>query len=712
MFKLVSRISILGALLIVGGVAALAVAACGGEAAPETIVQTVIVEKQLPGQTVTERVVETVIVEKQLPGEVVTERVVETVVVEKIVEGKTVMEIQTVVVERPVTVTERVVETVVVEKIVEGKTVTEIQTVVVERPVTVTERVVETVVVKQQEVITIVATATPGAPSGLARPEPGTVLRAAVNDVGSANFFSPRAVHPNDNRNHEMSVFETMIIQEGTQGGLVNVSIIGWELDGLVFRAKLHPRVEFHQGWGPATAHDWQYSWERTQDEGAVNSAAATIRNEWASWKAIDDLTFEATLRKPNVNFRRALIFGTYLHSKSALEQMGDDWADQNAIGTGPYELKEIVADDKIVLSAIAGHYRETPWYETVEILEVPDPNTRIAQMRTGEIDLMPVGIPQVDQVSGVPGVRIQSLPQVGRSGSTIFYGGQYYVGPDSSTWDTTYSGHLETVTSNAGDTLAIDRDLNAALMRPWVGPYLTDKTENEKAILVRRAMTHAVDKRLINEAILGNQGCIGHMYLVDECHPRWDTSLNLEYDVEKAKQLLQDAGYGDGYEFPVWIPTNGDTFIEVSEAMLEFWKEIGLNPVVQKTAYTARRPLIISRKMNEVWFMSHGTGVLPFGGVFQWAELNGRGVWGQNIEYDELGALADRMFVAVGDENLQWAIQREYWDFHHQNQLTGGGIYWNNQWAVGPRIAAWEAQFDSTRVPVQLERVIPAVTQ
>ena len=364
MFKLVSRIRILGALLVGAAAAALAVAACGGET--ETIVQTVIVEKQLPGQTV----------------------------------------VETVVVEKPVTVTERVVETVVVEKIVEGKTVMEVQTVVVEKPVTITERVVETVVVKEQEVITVVATATPGAPSGLARPAPGTVLRAAVNDVGSANFLSPRAVHPNDNRNHEMSVFETMIIQEGTQGGLVNVSIIGWELDGLVFRANLHPRVEFHQGWGPATAHDWEYSWERTQEEGAVNSAGATIRNEWASWKAIDDLTFEATLRKPNVNFRRALIFGTYLHSKSALEEMGDDWADQNAIGTGPYELAEIAADDKITLSAVQGHYRETPWYETVEILEVPDANTRIAQMRTGEVDLMPVGIPQVDQVSGVPGVR------------------------------------------------------------------------------------------------------------------------------------------------------------------------------------------------------------------------------------------------------------------------------------------------------------------
>jgi hypothetical protein len=56
------------------------------------------------------------------------------------VEGKTVMEVQTVIVDRPVTVTEKVVETVIVEKMVEGKTVMEVQTVIVDRPVTVTRR--------------------------------------------------------------------------------------------------------------------------------------------------------------------------------------------------------------------------------------------------------------------------------------------------------------------------------------------------------------------------------------------------------------------------------------------------------------------------------------------------------------------------------------------------------------------------------------------
>ena len=65
------------------GVAAIAVAACGGQAEPEVIteVQTVIVEKQVPG----EAVVQTVIVEKQVPGQTV----LQTVVVEKQVPGQT-----------------------------------------------------------------------------------------------------------------------------------------------------------------------------------------------------------------------------------------------------------------------------------------------------------------------------------------------------------------------------------------------------------------------------------------------------------------------------------------------------------------------------------------------------------------------------------------------------------------------------------------------
>ena len=123
-------------------------------------------------------VVETVIVEKPVT---ITEKIVETVVVEKVVEGQSVKVVETVIVEKPVTIIEKIVETVVVEKMVEGKVVVVLQTVIVEKPVTRVEKVVETVVV--EKAVQVVPTTMPAAemapPAATAAPQP-TAMPAAT----------------------------------------------------------------------------------------------------------------------------------------------------------------------------------------------------------------------------------------------------------------------------------------------------------------------------------------------------------------------------------------------------------------------------------------------------------------------------------------------------------------------------------------------------
>ena len=113
-------------------------------------------------------VVETVIVEKPV---IRVEKVVETVVVEKVVEGQTVRVVETVIVEKPVIRVEKVVETVVVEKVVEGKTVRVVETVIVEKPVTRVEKVVETVIVEKAVQVLLTPTAMPAA-TGVPAPTP------------------------------------------------------------------------------------------------------------------------------------------------------------------------------------------------------------------------------------------------------------------------------------------------------------------------------------------------------------------------------------------------------------------------------------------------------------------------------------------------------------------------------------------------------------
>ena len=123
-------------------------------------------------------VVETVIVEKPVT---ITEKIVETVVVEKSVEGKTVRVVETVIVEIPVIRVEKVVETVIVEKSVEGKTVRVVETVIVEKPVTRVEMVIETVVVEKavQVVPTTMLAAERAPPAATAAPQP-TAMPAAT----------------------------------------------------------------------------------------------------------------------------------------------------------------------------------------------------------------------------------------------------------------------------------------------------------------------------------------------------------------------------------------------------------------------------------------------------------------------------------------------------------------------------------------------------
>ena len=123
-------------------------------------------------------VVETVIVEKPVT---ITEKIVETVVVEKSVVGKTVRVVETVIVEIPVIRVEKVVETVIVEKSVEGKTVRVVETVIVEKPVTRVEMVIETVVVEKavQVVPTTMLAAERAPPAATAAPQP-TAMPAAT----------------------------------------------------------------------------------------------------------------------------------------------------------------------------------------------------------------------------------------------------------------------------------------------------------------------------------------------------------------------------------------------------------------------------------------------------------------------------------------------------------------------------------------------------
>ncbi len=583
------------------GLFAMALAACGGEQVePERIVETVIVEKPV---TQVQTVVETVVVEKK-----VTE--VETVV-------------ETVIVEKPVTRVETVVETVVVEKEIEGKTVKVVETVVVEKQVTRVEKVVETVVVEKPvtvtqvekvvETVVVVATPVPATPIPLPTavtiniPDPknpvGTLVMA-IDQVGtggglhSAGSSAEGAMH--------MGITETFFVvtDETAEGSML---VTGWELAPDLSSVTLNLRqgVEFHGGWGEMTAEDVAYN---VNDANAgtnplsIHGQAGDMNALFGSnpWEVVDTYTVKATFAAFNPTWAsRELNLGgesVAILSKKAIDDNGEDWAKEpgNMMGTGPFEIVEWVPDDRIVTQALSSHWRKAAAVQNVTWLEIPEPDTKIALLRTGEVDMGQIPLARVGELKAQ---GFEVLAAGGRADEIgIMFGGNL--------WETNHAIN--------GDPLE-RQPLNQARRLPWLG-HPDDADDMEQARKVRHALAMALDRELMNEQLNDGLGWPTYITMFSPTAPEWQDKWNIEYDPEGAEALLDEAGLprkggDDGIRFEIVIygQPSPPTYASQAQAIAGMWDEIGVRTTALTHAYQIIRPSLVQRTITHPFLKTCG---------------------------------------------------------------------------------------------------------
>ncbi len=186
--------------------------------------------------------------------------------------------------------------------------------------------------------------------------------------------------------------------------------------------------------------------------------------------------------------------------SRAYAERVGDEELNLTPMGSGPYKFVEWRKGVKVVLERNDGYWRGEPPFARVEFVSVPDAATRIADLRTGKADLI-VGLNPDDalQLQGTDGVDVRSAP-------------------------TERVGYL--------------------MMNTQGGP-LVDKR-------VRQAVSHAIDRQLIIDALLGGYSQVTNQ-LLTPAHFGYVEGLEwYDYDPEKAKALLAEAGHGDGLEIEI----------------------------------------------------------------------------------------------------------------------------------------------------------------
>jgi peptide/nickel transport system substrate-binding protein len=293
--------------------------------------------------------------------------------------------------------------------------------------------------------------------------------------------------------------------------------------DGLTYEFKLRPGLKFHNG-DPCTAEDVQFSFTRYKGTGGKEFKAKV-----KSVEVVDPLTIRFHLHEPWPDFMT--FYGTTATAagvvvpKKYVEQVGDDGFKKHPIGLGPYKFVSYTPGGDLVMEAYEGYWRKVPNIKRIVMKGIPEGPTRLAMLKKGEADYaVALDGPVAEEVK-----RDAKLTLVDTRHASIFW----LEFPEQ--WDP---------------------------KSVWA-----DKR-------VRLAASYALDREAINDA-----ACLGFCPPAGVIVPRvMDYALQTEpvpYDPKKAKQLLAEAGYPNGFDAGDIVPI--PPFFVVGEAVVNYLNAVGI---------------------------------------------------------------------------------------------------------------------------------------
>ena len=395
-------------------------------------------------------------------------------------------------------------------------------------------------------------------------------------------------------------VYETAMVWAVDRPELEFRLITGWELDpdGRGWTLELKHGVQFHGSWGEMTADDFVWSFEDEIRDGSIHSGIGLARATGATAEAVDNYTVSFRLDSPNSFFFDAF-FGngsgasTKVFSKNRTETLGVDAAFLDLSGgTGPFVFKKWAQGAEVVLEAFEGSHGTPSQLKTVRILEIKEPATQIAALKSGQVDASLVPAPLAEDVASDPSLDTLSF---GVPGSQRLYPqGQFCM-------ETTLAGEpIEPYPRPGYDP-----------SKPWVGEC-DNPDSQENARKVRMAMSMAIDRQSIVDNILGGFG--RPSYLPEVLPPLldliWQDKWFIPYDPDTARELLVEAGYPDGIDALIRITTGSHPLeVEMGQAVAQFLGALGGDVRTEVLTYSGNRPSGVARERSDLWFRSSSAG-------------------------------------------------------------------------------------------------------
>ena len=309
--------------------------------------------------------------------------------------------------------------------------------------------------------------------------------------------------------------------------------------DKLTYSFTLKEGVTFHNG-APLTSNDVKYSLERMVKKLKMASLLEKVEgyqdlfdgkaDELSGIVVIDDTHFEIHMAEAYTPLLSALSTPyCAIYPAEACEAAGDNWGMTELYGTGPFKLVSYQTGVGVELVKNENYHGGEVKLDGISYTFIDDPNTGVLEYQKGNIDVV-------------------------------------YL--DSALYPTYANGELK-------DELYS--------FNPVGGYYLSFNVNDIPDVKVREAMTYAIDRTALCDSVLFGTASPNSNFLQTGLIGASDDMEQFEYNPEKAKELLAEAGYADGYDLRITVNTKYPTGVKIATAIQAQMKEAGINVEIEQ---------------------------------------------------------------------------------------------------------------------------------
>jgi len=335
------------------------------------------------------------------------------------------------------------------------------------------------------------------AASGDAAKEPAAAAKDSLVAVIKADVRSFDPIFGNDTAGHQVyeQIYETLLKfdKDGNMAPGLAESVT--QTDDVTYEIKLKKGIKFQNG-EEMKANDVKFTLYRIAAQPCdIHYLFADVNLE--SFQTPDDYTVIFKVNKPNSAFMSYLAFGSVaIVNEKAVTEAGDKYG-MNPVGTGPYKLVSWTKGNQSVIERFDDYHGEKPKIKTITFKVVPEPTNRLVELESGGADLAyDIAVTDVSRIEDSENLKVEK-----KDASSITFMG-----------------------------------------------FNTKKKPFED-IKVRQAIRYAIDTKAIVQSVYKGLCTPATNPMNPSCLYYDKTSTVSEYNIEKAKALLAEAGYANGFK-------------------------------------------------------------------------------------------------------------------------------------------------------------------